>query len=63
MNILSMVAVFTGKADDSRYLVGMSIGGALAGAGDMLYSGKRYWNQRAQAPYVDAEESLSLAKK
>ena len=60
--IPTVVALFTENTDITRSLTYMGICSSLAGCGDLIYYSKNHWHVRAQAPYIDEEKSLRLAK-
>ena len=63
IGIPTTVTFFTENTEATRSAIITGMGCALAGRGDLIYCSKNHWHTRAQAPYIDAEESLSLAKR
>ena len=62
INIPTFVTFFTEKTSDISIMMGMNEGHWLSGCGDLLYCNSEHWFTRAQAPSIDAQESLKLVK-
>ena len=62
ISIPTTALFFTEKPHDCCDMIGMGIGNSLAGRGDMVYCSATDWGVRAQAPYIESEESLRLVK-
>ena len=62
IGIPTTVTFFTAYRPNDRSIASVSIARSLCGCGDLICCGGEHWCVRAQAPYIDAQEALRMAK-